>query len=195
MQRASCGRRFRFPRRAFSLVEVIVVCALLAIVVATIVPRMVVVQSQREAKAVLEVEDLLRMYAFRNSAGTQQVGLSYNPSENALSLWIFDLNPEDPDGPRVWQEDRLSDVVQLPDGMVIARAEADGIELSDDLWNIPTHPDGSRPRIQLDLVGAEQQVSLLLESFGGTPIRSDDPIATIRAPRDLDAEGAAFDPW
>jgi prepilin-type N-terminal cleavage/methylation domain-containing protein len=195
MHQAHRSRRFHLPRRAFSLVEVIVVCALLAIVVATIVPRMVVVQSQRESKAVLEVEDLLRMYAFRNSAGTQQVGLSYNPGENALSLWIFDLNPEDPDGPRVWQEDRLSDVVQLPDGMVIARAEADGIELPDDVWNIPTHPDGSRPRIQLDLVGSEQQVSLLLESFGGTPIRSDDPIATIRAPRDLDAEGAAFDPW
>ena len=143
-------------RRGFSLVEVIVVCVMLAILAATIVPRMVVVQRQREEKAVLDVEDLLRMYAFRNSAGTQQIGLYYDGSIREVSLWIYDLNPQNPEGPRIWQEDRLSNPVTLPDGMIIARATADGVDFYDERWTIPTHPDGGRPRIELELVGTEK---------------------------------------
>ncbi len=168
---------------------------MLALLAATIVPRLIVVQRQREDKAILEVADLLRMYAFRNTAGTQQIGLYYNPSDQQVSLWIYDLNPRDPEGKRVWQEDRLSSPVTLPEGMFIAAAAADGVDLPPDTWTIPTHPDGSRPRIELELVGTEKSAMLVLENYTTVPTRSDDPRAVTREPIDLDGQGAAFDLW
>jgi type II secretory pathway pseudopilin PulG len=186
----------RLFRRAFSIVEIVVVCAILAIVASAIVPKMIAVRSQREEKAVIAVSDLLRMYAFRNAAGVQQIGLYYDPSLGEVSLWIYDLNPEDPEGPRVWQPDRLSNVVELPEGMYIDRAAADEAEMSSsDAWNIPTHPDGSRPRIELDLVGLEKQLTIVLENYSSTPLRSDDPMSAARLPIDLDAQGSSLEAW
>ena len=170
-------------------------CVMLALLAATIVPRLIVVQRQREDKAILQVADLLRMYAFRNTAGTQQIGLYYNPAESEVSLWIYDLNPSDPEGKRVWQEDRLSSPVTLPDGMLIASASADGLDLYEDAWNIPTHPDGSRPRIELELVGTEKSATIVLENYTSVPTRSDNPRAVTRDPIDLDSQGGAFDRW
>ncbi len=181
--------------RGFSLIEVIVVCVMLALLAATIVPRLIVVQRQREDKAILEVSDLLRMYAFRNTAGTQQIGLYHNPAENQVAIWIYDLNPSNPEGPRIWQEDRLSSPVTLPDGMVIASATADGLDLYEDVWTIPTHPDGSRPRIELELVGTEKSALIVLENYTSVPTRSDVPRAVAREPIDLDSIGGTYDRW
>jgi len=188
--------RPRRPRRGFSLVEMIIVCALLAILAGTVVPRLLVVQRQREEKAIVEVEDLLRMYAFRNTAGTQQIGLYFDPALNELSLWIYDLDPTEPEGPRIWQQDRLSAPVSFPDGMTVAAAVADDRTMSSrEPWNIPSHPDGSRPRISLELEGREKGALLALENYATAPIRADDDGVVARAPVDLDAEGSALDPW
>jgi prepilin-type N-terminal cleavage/methylation domain-containing protein len=190
--------RDRQPRpngRGFSLIEVVVVCVMLTIVAAAVVPRLIVVQRQREQKAILEVEDLLRMYAFRNSVGTQQIGLYYDRAIGEVSLWIKDLDPRDPLGPRVWQQDRLSNPVELPEGMDIARATADGIEMIDDAWNIPTHPDGSRPSIVLEIAGREEQAELVLEPYATVPVRVGERGAFIREAIDLDREGRTFDTW
>jgi prepilin-type N-terminal cleavage/methylation domain-containing protein len=187
------ARRFR---RAFSIIEVVVVCAILAVVAAAIVPKMISVRSHREEKAIVAIEDLLRMYAFRNAAGVQQVGLYYDPALQELSLWIYDLNPDNPEGPRIWQPDRLSSAVELPESMVIDRASADEAEMPrSDPWNIPTHPDGSRPRITLDVIGLDKQLTITLENYSSTPIRSDDPWGVARAPVDLDAQGSSMEVW
>jgi len=190
------GERARRFRRAFSIIEVVVVCAILAVIAAAIVPKMLSVRSHREEKAIVAIEDLLRMYAFRNAAGVQQVGLFYEPSVQELSLWIYDLNPENPEGPRVWQPDRLSNAVELPEGMAIDRASADEAEMPrSDPWNIPTHPDGSRPRITLDVIGLDKQLTITLENYSSTPIRSDDPWGVARSPVDLDAQGSTMEVW
>lgn len=187
------ARRFR---RAFSIIEIVVVCAILAVIAAAIVPKMIAVRSHREEKAVVAIEDLLRMYAFRNAAGVQQVGLYYDPSVQELSLWIYDLNPEDPEGPRIWQPDRLSNAVELPEGMWVERASADEAEMpQNDPWNIPTNPDGSRPRITLEVIGFEKQLTITLENYSSTPLRSDDPWGVARAPVDLDAQGSSMEVW
>ena len=127
----------------------IVACSILVIVGTLALPRFLVVDSQREEKAVVAVEDLLRMFAFRNSAGLQQVSLHYTRENATLALWIMDLNPADPEGPRVWQQDRLSSAVELPEGLKIERALADGVPMTEDEWSIATNPDGSRPRIEI----------------------------------------------
>lgn len=185
-------RRFR---RGFSLVELIVACSILVLVGTLAVPRFFVVESQREEKVIVAVEDLLRMYAFRNAAGMQQVSLHYVREEGTLALWIMDLNPEDPEGPRVWQQDRLSSPVDFPEGFVIDRAVVDNDPLTDGEWAITTHPDGSRPRIELSLQGRKKSASIVLETYTNAPVRSDDPRARVLQPIDLDAEGSAYDPW
>ena len=185
----------RRSRRGFSLLEMIVACSILVIVGTLALPRFLVVDSQREEKAVVAVEDLLRMFAFRNSAGLQQVSLHYTRENATLALWIMDLNPADPEGPRVWQQDRLSSAVELPEGLKIERALADGLPVTEDEWSIATNPDGSRPRIEISFAGKDSRAELVLETYSNSPIRADDPRTRARQPIDLDAEGGAYDPW
>lgn len=185
----------RRVRRGFSLLEVIVAVSILAVVGTLALPRFFVVESQREEKAIVGVEDLLRMYAFRNSAGLQQVSLHYIRDNSTLTLWIMDLNPLDPEGPMVWQQDRLSSPIELPDEFIIESALADGVPMSNDEWTIATNPDGSRPRIELFLQGKDKRAQLVLENYTNSPVRADDPRARVLQPIDLDAEGGAYDPW
>ncbi|MFM7051349.1 MAG: prepilin-type N-terminal cleavage/methylation domain-containing protein [Planctomycetota bacterium] len=185
----------RAKARGFSLIEVVIVCIMLAMVASTVVPRFLVLQRQREEKSFVEIEDLMRMYAFRNAAGTQQIGLYFNRGSNELTLWIYDLNPNDPEGPRTWQQDRLSNAVALPDGVEVVRAMADEILLDRDEWNITSYPDGSRPRIEIELAGTEKQALLVLEPYASVPVRADDPRAILREPIDLDSQGSPYDPW
>ena len=189
------SREPRLIRRGFSLLEVVVVSILLAIISVMALPRFLAVAKQREEKAVAEVEDLLRMFAFRNGIGSQQIGLHYDEGRGEVSLWILDLNPKDPEGPRVWQQDRLSNVVELPEAMVVDGASADDIEMRDEMWTITSNPDGSRPRIAVSLKGRETSGVVVLENYSNVPLRADSDAALVRQPIDLDREGRALDPW
>jgi len=185
----------RSSLRGFSLIEVVAVCVILAIVASLALPRFLVVERGREEKAILEVEDLLRMFAFRNSIATQQIGLQYDDRAREVSLWILDLNPKDPEGPRVWQQDRLSTVVELPDSMRIDYALEDEVEKRDERWAITSHPDGSRPRITVSLLGAGTAGVIVLENHSNVPIRTDRQGETVREPIDLDREGRTMERW
>jgi prepilin-type N-terminal cleavage/methylation domain-containing protein len=182
-------------RAGFTLLELIVASTILVIVAVAALPRFLVVDSQREEKAIVAVEDLMRMFAFRNVTGLQQVGLHHDPIAGTISLWIMDLNPQDLEGPRIWQQDRLSSVVEFPTAMQVERALADGEQMSPEGWTISTHPDGSRPRVEIFLTGREKQAHLVLESYTNAPVRANDPRARVLQPIDLDAEGGAYDPW
>lgn len=181
--------------RGFSLIEVIVVCTMLAVIAVAVIPKVVVVQRQREEKAIVQVEDLLRMYAFRNASGTQQLAIAYDRRSGELALWIKDLNPSDPDGPRVWQQDRLSNPVELPEGMVVGFASADGIPVRDDTWIISSHPDGSRPLIEIGLKGQHAEGTVMLDTYSTVPMRLDREDGLVRQPIDLDREGRTYDRW
>lgn len=192
---SSNSRKPRRPRRGFSLLEVIIVTVMLVLVGALAAPRFIVVQRKEEEKSIGDVEDLLRMFAFRNSIGAQQIGLHYDKDKAQVSLWILDLNPKNPTGPRVWQQDRLSSPVDLPASMVIDGAAADETEIRDDMWTITSHPDGSRPRIALSLKGRETSGMLVLNSYSSVPVRTDKQGTDAREPIDLDREGRTLDPW
>jgi hypothetical protein len=77
------------------------------VVASAIVPKMLAVRSQREEKAIIAVADLLRMYAFRNAAGRSRLGCTTTHLFARYRLWIYDLNPESPEGPRIWQPDPI----------------------------------------------------------------------------------------
>lgn len=185
----------RRGRRGFSLIELIVVSILIVVMGAITLPRMTSLERRREDKALLEVEDLLRMFAFRNSVGTQQIAVHFDRSRNALSLWILDLNPDDPEGARVWQQDRLSYPVELPESMTITEAASDDSVIRDDIWTIASNPDGSRPRIAVFVTGRVLSGEIALDSYSTVPTRLDKADAVRREPIDLDAEGRAFDRW
>ncbi len=198
MKHSATSHPTRKPRpsgRGFSLLEVVIVCAMLAIVAAMAMPRFLVVDRQREEKAISDIEDLLRMFAFRNAVGTQQIGLHFNQQEGEVSLWILDLNPKDPEGPRVWQQDRLSSPVELPQNMTVIAASADETEMRDEIWTITSNPDGSRPRIAISLAGREAAGELVLDTYSSVPVRTDKEGAVIRQAIDLDGEGRGLDRW
>jgi len=175
--------------------EVIVVTVMLVIIAATLAPRVIVVERQREEKALVELEDLLRMFAFRNSAGLQQVGLTYDGAAGTMGLWIMDLDPRNPDGPRIWQQDRLSAPVELPPDMRIETAISDDSTLPPDSWSILSHPDGSRPRIDLSVRGKAKSGRIVLETYSDAPRRDGERRGAIREAVDLDLEGGRYDPW
>lgn len=185
----------RRGRRGFSLIELIVVSILIVVIGAITLPRMTSLERRREDKALLEVEDLLRMFAFRNSVGTQQIALHFDRSKNSLSLWILDLSADDPEGPRVWQQDRLSYPVELPESMTITEAASDDSVIRDEMWTIASNPDGSRPRIAVFVEGRNLSGEIALDSYSTVPVRLDKENAVRREPIDLDAEGRAFDRW
>ena len=167
-------------RRGFSLLEIVIVSIMLAIMAATIVPKFTVAARQIEDKAI---------------SGTQQIGLYYDKISGEVSLWIKDLDPANPEGPRVWQQDRLSSPVQLPDGMLIVEALVDGVSMRDENWNIPSHADGSRPRIELLIAGREKTAALVLETYTTVPVRVGEPGVVVREQVDLDDQGAAMEIW
>jgi len=185
----------RLSRRGFSLLEVIIVCIMMVIIGALAMPRFLAVERQREEKSIVEVEDLLRMFAFRNSVGTQQIGLHFDQSTREMSLWILDLNPKDPEGNRVWQQDRLSSSVELPEHMVVNGVMSDDIEIHEEVWTITSNPDGSRPRIGISLSGSETSGTLMLENYSSVPARIDLEGTVVRREIDLDGEGRGSDRW
>ncbi|MSR40320.1 MAG: prepilin-type N-terminal cleavage/methylation domain-containing protein [Phycisphaerales bacterium] len=186
--------RSRADLRGFSLLEVMVVAALLALLAAMIVPRMASVDRQRDETGIDSVADLLRMYAFRHSSMTQEIALWHDAETGVVSLWIKDIDPENPDGPRIWHEDRLSMPVQLPTGMTIDDALADGASVSMNPWTIATRPDGSRPRIELHILGETKVSTIVLEPWATGPQRLDLGEAS-RSVIDLDHEGRGFERW
>ncbi|RLS65488.1 MAG: prepilin-type N-terminal cleavage/methylation domain-containing protein [Planctomycetota bacterium] len=186
--------RSRASQRGFSLLEVMVVAALLALLAGMILPRMASVNRQRDETGIDSVADLLRMYAFRNSSMTQEIALWYDEESNVVSLWIKDIDAENPDGARIWHEDKLSMPVTLPTGMAITEALADGTVMTKSPWTIATRPDGSRPKIELRVQGETKESIIVLESWavGPTRIELGEPS---RSAIDLDNEGRGLERW
>jgi hypothetical protein len=89
----------------------------------------------------------------------------------------------------------MSNVVELPEGMVVDGASSDDIEMRDEVWTITSYPDGSRPRIAVSLRGREATGVVVLDSYSNVPIRADSDEALARQPIDLDREGRSLDRW
>ncbi|MFZ9690999.1 MAG: type II secretion system protein [Phycisphaerales bacterium] len=182
-------------RRGFTLIEALLVVAVLAILAGLIVPRMGGITRRQETVAIDRVADLLTMFAFRSSAGKQPVGLMYDGRNRTFELLILDIDPTQQGDPVVWQPDRLSMPAPLPDGMELRFAREDLSTLPDTEWMIATKPGGERPRIELRLEGQAVEVDLLLEPYALAARRSDRQNVAVRERRDLDEEGLDRERW
>ncbi len=192
-------RRLHQPiagRRGFSLLEALLVVAIIALLAGLVVPRLGGMTRREEQLVADRVADLMTMFAFRAAAGTRPVGLLHDPDAGRLELLIFDIDAADPEGAEVWQPDRLSMPVLLPERMRIVDAMQDRATLPSSAWLVSSKPGGERPRVSWRLEGDAIEVEMTLEPHALHASRSDrTPESGGRTPRDLDREGEERSPW
>jgi len=178
------------------LVEAIVVIAILAVIAAFIAPKFTTVRQTEARLAVDEVADLMRMWAYRNSVMSQQVGIWRSPETGVLRLMIRDIDARRPDDGPIWQEDRLSMPVTLPAQAELTEVYIDGESRNLGDWFVQSNADGSRPRLELAIKTGTSVIRLLVEPYSNSIVRSDDRSGGLaRHPVDLDSEGEDRVSW
>jgi prepilin-type N-terminal cleavage/methylation domain-containing protein len=184
-------------RRGFTLLELIVVSALLALVASMVVPRLVGM-SRREADVAAErLSEMLSLFAFRDNAGVQQSAIWLNPDTGCVELWNLEPDPERPNEPPEWVPDRFLQPVRMPVGVELAEVRSDGQALGGDEWRIVGAPGGERPRIEMRLIADGFDSVLVLDRGASTPVRIDNGVVREggRSAIDLDQRGMDREPW
>jgi prepilin-type N-terminal cleavage/methylation domain-containing protein len=194
------GRGGRRKRSGFSLVEILVAMTILVILAAVVVPRF---SSARRTEALLggdQIEDLMRMWAFRSSVGTQQVGIWRNPESGLISIMVRDYAPgADPAAGDVpeWIPDFLSNPVRLPETVEIVEVQINYEIAEPTDFFVQTNPDRTRPQFLIRLRDSSDGETLVsIEPYSNAPIRVNaGGTPGVRVPVDLDAEGEENSPW
>jgi prepilin-type N-terminal cleavage/methylation domain-containing protein len=184
-------------RRGFTLIELIVVAALLAVVAALVVPRLTGM-SRREADMAAErLSEVLAMFAFRDATGAQQSAIWLNPESDCVELWNLESNPERPAEPPQWTPDRYVQSYRLPPGVELVDVFSDGERLPKGEWRIVSSVGGPRPRVEMRLLADNREIVLLLEPSASMPARIDDGRVRegSRVSVDLDKRGLDQEPW
>lgn len=201
----------RRGRPGFTLLEIIVAVAIMALLATAIVPRLSGLGQRRFDLAVTQAADLVMMFAQRDMAGTTPVGidLQVNPDgERRLRLLVLTPPPGEPDATELteWRRDPFVRVVTMPNavdpGMI--RLIVDGEEV--DILSGPfTHvPGDRRPRIEMLLgsSGGDRFGRITLPPYAlgpdiviGKDIRSAAGFGGGREPLDLDAAGRSREDW
>jgi prepilin-type N-terminal cleavage/methylation domain-containing protein len=88
----------RALRGGFTLIELIVVIVVLAIASVAIVPKFTGTARQEADNAVDQVAEIMRLFAYRQSLGSQQVAIWRDGADGRIYLLVKDGNPEDPVG-------------------------------------------------------------------------------------------------
>jgi len=184
-------------RRGFTLIELIVVSALLVIVAALVLPRLTGM-ARREADVAAErLAELLSMFAFRDSSGAASCAIWLDPDTGCVALWTLESDPLQPTEAPEWTPDRHVQPVCMPQGVELAEVRMDGRPLDGSEWRIMGSPSGERPEIYMRVIADGLETELLLPPNGSTPMRTDNGVARerVRVPIDLDQAGMDREPW
>lgn len=191
-------------RRAFTLIEVIVVTVLMAMLAAVLLTRLSGAASREFDIATERVGDLLLMYAIRSEFADEPVGITIDPNRNSLSLVI---RRGERDGVHNgWLPDLSVREVRLPDFLPVLQMEflvdGDSVDPSDKpITNLPGQP---RPGLEVTLHSNDSRlprtVRLTLTPCGLRPLRQDsmrnEPMSSIpRTSIDLDTSGRWQEDW
>lgn len=186
------------PRRAFTLLEMIVVVIVLTILAALIVPRLTGNQKREFRAAVDKVSDLLTMYGQRQNLGQRIVGIQQNRYDNSIALIEIDDAGGDP-GSGNWRIDPYVKPVRLPGFMTDSDVEfyVDGDPYDASDWPLSSEPGQERPTIEIRLRGSEDFATLVLQPHGVAPIvvNGENSSGINRTPIDLDNEGRSREDW
>lgn len=182
--------------RAFTLIEVLVVVAVIAIAAAVTLPRLTGNEARAARLAAEDVADLFTMFAHRESMGHSNVALGYDPESHTLMLLRLVGDPLNPDFPPHWEIDRLEKPVALPDLLSIGEVREDGVRVDRRDWFIPVMPGQGRPAIELVLVSEQFTATVVLPRDGiAAHLVFGDDGATVRQTIDLDRQGRSEEIW
>lgn len=184
-------------RRGFTLIELIVVSALLAIVAALVVPRLTGM-ARREADVAAErLSELLSMFAFRDASGAASCAIWLDPETGCIALWTLESDPARPREEPAWIPDRHVQPICMPQGVELSEVRVDGRPLDGTEWRIMGSPSGERPEIMMRLSAEGMETELVLPPNASVPMRTDNGVSRerVRMPVDLDQSGMDREPW
>lgn len=188
-------------RRSFTLVEMVVVIAVLAVIMALTLPRMIGREGRVLQLAADGVADLMTMYAQRESLSSRPTGIWHDRASHRLVLVVLARDDARPDEPANWRPDRTVRPVRLPSNVDVERgvgASIDGSPVDISQWPIATEPGKRRPRIEISLYADDGQVkTIVLASHALKPYHIDDEESVLasRQPVDLDGAGRQREDW
>ena len=187
--------------RAFTLLEIIIVMAVLAIIMAMTVPRLLGREGRLLQLTADRVSDLLGMFAQRETLSGRPTAIWHDTERHLLVLLILDIDEADPEQPAQWRPDRTVRPVSLPesvDGQRGIAASVDGVLVDISQWPIATEPGKPRPRVEVSLFDDDGRVkTVVLQSHALAPYLLDDKqsVLATRQPVDLDAAGRNREDW
>ncbi|MDY7108385.1 MAG: type II secretion system protein [Planctomycetota bacterium] len=197
---AANGSTRRTGSRGFTLLEVIVVVAILALLATLTVPRVTGMARREFDLTVDRVADLLMMFAHRDNLGQKPVGIMYDESRRALMLVVLDIDDPEQRHSATWQIDRYVDPVKLPDIVdatsLVATADGEMAYIAD--YPLSHTPGEARPTIEIyfQSYDGEYSSTLVLQPYDVAPKRLDrSRQAQARMPIDLDAAGRSREDW
>lgn len=169
----------------------------MALLAAIIVPAITGIGARQARLGVDQVQDLLTMYAYRDSTGAQPVALWGNGDAGELGLWVLDQDPSFAEDPAAWVPDRFSAPLILPSAISMVDVRVDGRRLPLADFIIARQPSQPRPTIEIDLEGEDVEVTLVLEPQALTARRIEKGVAIdgFRTQIDLDRQGRDREDW
>ncbi len=189
--RAGCSPKRSAPRRAFSIIELIVVMVILAVLAAATLPRLISMtgrQGRADAEAVAE---LLSIAGRRDDATSQRVALDYDRDRSTIRLLTRRGDRGD------WLPDLFSPPVEL-NGSRVESVQSDGVELDAAHWRIEFPQVTRRPTVTIVLADDSGKGSWRISlASGSTRATMGAATAGVAADGsvDLDAAGREEDPW
>ena len=184
--------------QGFTLVEVIVVVAILAMLATMVVPRMAGISRQRGEIAIENTASILAAFAFHDSTGGMPIALSYDGDFRQLELQILEPDPESSTGRPSWRVHPFTQPYTLPDDVEISSISSDGEPLNPEDFFITSRSAGDRPAIELRLESTGQDASIVLSPYALAPVvnRTNDEFPVIvRERADLDEMGLDREDW
>ncbi len=191
-------------RRAFTLIEVILVTVMMAMLAVAVLVRFSGTEGRRFEVAIEQVGDLMLMFAVRSEFAEEPVGIASDPSRNSLRLMLRRRPDELSDAQ--WVPDLSVKEIRLPDSVNVTNMEfmLDGDHVDPvqaPLTGIPGQP---RPLMQVTVrsedVRFPQEVVLTLSPTAWRPTLSGGTggLQTndfLRTTEDLDNTGRWQEDW
>ena len=198
MTRSCPSTQVHRRRSGFTLLEVLIVVALLAVIAGMVFPRLTGNAHRATMITTDDLADLLTLFAHRDSMGAENIAIGYDPQARAVMMMELIGDPQDSSNPLQWRMDRYLDPVRLPDALELVSVFENETQLSpNDDWVIPIMPGQGRPSITLTVRSddVELNVSLPAHALAARVMDEDDRESQVRKVVDLDALGRDQEVW